>query len=242
MANERVQCNKCNKSYARKQHLVRHMTVDHEIDKSKYHVCHYAHCNTVFETDEAFNKHCKDYHNTEAMQCDICGKTVSNKHKLKLHKNVFHGKMTKTFKCNICGKSFNYKANRNLHEGQCKGNEDQYENVQCDKCNKTFTNAAHLKRHVTFMHDAPKKFRCEVCDEAFKTKVMLRNHKSNSHIHKYKCVQCERIFNLRITLETHINDDHPKQHRCLLCKKPFTEVDNLQKHLLTFHMKMMDNF
>ena len=49
------------------------------------------------------------------MPCEICGKLVKNKHTLKSHVKLVHGKGGSEFPCDKCGKIFKSKGSLKYH-------------------------------------------------------------------------------------------------------------------------------
>ena len=50
--------------------------------------------------------------------------------------------------------------------------------LQCEYCQRAFSNKKSLKRHVASVHERKKQFQCENCDMAFSTRNNLNKHVS----------------------------------------------------------------
>lgn len=74
---------------------------------------------------------------------------------------------------------------------------------QCNKCDKIFNRATHLKRHVA-THSDVKPYSCEICDKRFRRVDHL-----NIHRHHHSSI---------------------KPHTCDICQKGFTRSEHLRKH------------
>ena len=59
--------------------------------------------------------------------------------------------------------------------------EDAVEKKTCEKCNKIFSRAYHLKRHRNICI-GPKYMACDICGSSFKTSIDYIEHISNEHI------------------------------------------------------------
>lgn len=74
---------------------------------------------------------------------------------------------------------------------------------QCNKCDKIFNRATHLKRHLA-THSDVKPYSCEICDKRFRRVDHL-----NIHRHHHSSI---------------------KPHICDICQKGFTRSEHLRKH------------
>ncbi len=74
---------------------------------------------------------------------------------------------------------------------------------QCNKCDKIFNRATHLKRHMA-THSDVKPYSCEICDKRFRRPDHL-----NIHRHHHSSI---------------------KPHVCDVCQKGFTRSEHLRKH------------
>ena len=53
--------------------------------------------------------------------------------------------------------------------------------VECLECGKVLRNSQKLRRHIRFIHNQEKLFRCNHCDHKDYRKDNLRVHVKNSH-------------------------------------------------------------
>ena len=81
-------------------------------------------------------------------------------------------------------------------------------NAQCFQCNKTFSRARDLKRHINTVHEGLKPHKCNICGKAYND------------------------------LKRHINSVHDglKQHTFLcFCGEGFSEARDLKRHINSIH-------
>ena len=60
-----------------------------------------------------------------------------------------------------------------LHEG--------VKNNKCELCDKSFSRAGDLKRHINCVHEGLKNHKCDLCDKAFSQPWTLKKHVNSVH-------------------------------------------------------------
>ena len=152
-------------------------------------------CKTIAELNEHFiSKHRK-------LKCPDCDKSFTKpqsyqKH-MYLHKNSKH-------MCDTCGKGFSFRSqliahlpvHSNLHEHHCTS----------PKCNKSFTHAGDLKKHVRT--HSKKCWRCEVAGCSYKNhdECNLKSHMLNHTSKKgFTCKYSNKKFLWSMQLVRHYN-------------------------------------
>ena len=81
---------------------------------------------------------------------------------------------------------------------------------KCKSCDKSFSQAQTLKKHIYAIHEGHKDYKCESCSKSFSQAGNLKNHINTVH-------------------EGH------KDHKCESCSKSFTEAGSLKRHMKTIH-------
>ncbi|XP_056093070.1 LOW QUALITY PROTEIN: putative transcription factor Ovo-like 1 [Rhinichthys klamathensis goyatoka] len=119
--------------------------------------------------------------------------------------------------------------------------------LSCQVCQKTFTTARMLRRHVK-CHSETKKYTCEHCGKGFNDTFDLKRHvRTHTGVRPYKCTLCAKAFTQRCSLESHLKKIHAitqqyaykerrdKLYVCEECGLTAQTRDSLQNHLQAEH-------
>jgi len=131
-------------------------------------------CGLVAKDRDKLIEHKAHYHDKTNYDCEICGRIVKGKRKLKSHlnghKQTFKGKV----ECPMCGK----KVNKLPDHMNTMHKDRQY---SCDLCEKKFVSEAILKRH-TVVHFDIKPFVCRFgCGHSTKCSGNRTKHEIHKH-------------------------------------------------------------
>lgn len=111
-----------------------------------------------------------------AIICDKCGKTLRSQTNLKKHHELEHSdeprRKPDPVQCEICGTWLRHLSGLKQHMNTV--HEPPGGEHRCHICNKTSTNSRALKRHIYHNHLCERKFKCGMCDKAFKRPQDLR--------------------------------------------------------------------
>ena len=110
--NKALECRKCKLTFSDKTIMKAHMVSLHALKKDfKCTKCH-----KTFGTIRTLQNHDLSVHEGKTSECDICGKILSNRHKLRTHKEFVHEKL-KPHECSVCKMTFKtpfqFKKHRN---------------------------------------------------------------------------------------------------------------------------------
>ncbi|XP_014780704.1 gastrula zinc finger protein xLCGF3.1 [Octopus bimaculoides] len=107
--------------------------------------------------------------NPHSFTCDICGKMLSRRDHLKLHKTIHTG--VRPYRCETCGCTFS----RNHHLMRHMGSHLSEKRFKCDICGKALSRSDHLKVHRR-IHTGERPFKCQICGFAFSRRDRLVKH------------------------------------------------------------------
>ncbi|XP_066932513.1 zinc finger protein 107-like [Clytia hemisphaerica] len=103
--------------------------------------------------------------------------------------------------------------------------------LQCDVCEKSFTNKLNLQKHM-LSHTDSKPYQCFVCGKAFRLRLSLQKHYAvhTNHTTSFTCTTCQRSFLSKTNLQRHMLIHITATNQCYLCDRSFTETDSLERH------------
>ena len=105
-----------------------------------------------------------------------------------------------------------------------------------------------LKKHVNFVHEGKRLFKCEICNGRFTEKIKLKQHIEDVHclttisiVHEgnksFQCELCVFTTQKNCDLRKHKSEVHEeeKPHQCGICNLSFARKWNLDKHVVSVH-------
>ncbi|XP_068202191.1 uncharacterized protein [Palaemon carinicauda] len=171
-------------------------------------------------------------------KCDECDKTFSNRLSLREHAPA-HQQGTE---CNICGRYLSTKARLKAHLFKMHDiGEEKHKEIECTDCKKSFTTKAGLRYHRNVIHHVGTKYFCEQCDKVFYYHVPYKSHMLYAHGEKKViCETCGEKFYTVAKLNIHINAVHrsAKSWACRECKSKFTTDTAYRHHMNVKHLKI----
>lgn len=153
--------------------------------------------------------------------------------------------------CPEC-KTTEFKKWNTLHSHLWRIHDIDMELFSCDICSFKTPSWSILHNTHIKIHSNEKKFKCEMCDKAFKNTKQLKNHRNRHRPKKMdvirNCEQCSKPFkNIRL-LKKHVNLVHPtpelkalqqkkvvaakpvEEFSCKVCGKTFDKKNSLRHH------------
>ena len=233
------------------EELVEHVKTEH--GKEAPYGC--KDCNKTFPSPDSLMSHKNRLHIPAT--CDVCGLSVANNHKLKMHL-LIHGE--KKYKCDRCDYASNFKQvlvkhMAKLHDTECE--------KMCDVCGQSFTSEKRFQLHE--MSHLDKQFKCPAdgCMYATTSDELLKKHKRHIYLgagnnlgpksmikkqqKPYNCPYCEFSGAESGTylkgLLNHIEKEHDIRgpYPCRDCGKTCVTPGTLILHLRT-HTQTMCEF
>ena len=253
-----LSCGFCDKQFAQKRNLVRHIQTVHE--KKKPFCC--SLCDTPFGTKQTLERHFAKVHKIQDSSDLIHWTDPKVKKRKGLNEESFNSngnhldeellhpkkeiklepKWPKDTKseiirenyCSICKKQFcNSTSLKNhmekVHEGK-KSKKPGPKSKACPYCGKTFPGGG-LKYHVQAIHEG-KKFECLLCDKKFTLQKTVIDHFELFHV-PVTCDNCNTELNSQHSLKKHICGK--KTAQCSMCNMNFKQRKRLVKHVLDVH-------
>ena len=251
-------CQECNASFSGLDELRNHRLVHYD---SIPQVAEGLDCGTPSGSDSVAN-----LLRYRIYRCDVCFMIFSSDEELKQHKVVHFGNDAKPHECKICQKKFIDPQNLKNHERV-----HAYDTTlhACDQCSKTFTHLDYLEKHRIHNHSDTaiifqslkqeyendmssdpyksiddKHFLCDICHQAFRTDLELKDHHlihAEEYLKPHACDVCHKRFFDPANLERHsrIHSESDTLEKCDKCNKTFTHVDYLKAHMEHSHASLI---
>ncbi|KAH8269435.1 hypothetical protein KR018_002974, partial [Drosophila ironensis] len=207
-------CDICEKTFLSKTAIDYHKLNKH-MPKSEFKFsC--SECNKKFLTERKLKNHMSSMHDPEsAIICDKCGKQMRTKVILKKHQELMHSDKprpeTELKQCQICGAWL--KGMTGLKQHMKSIHVESAGEHRCHICGKVSPNARALRRHIYHNHECERKFKCTMCEKAFKRPQELKEHTS-THTGEvlYTCPNCPMTFFCSANMYKHRQRLHRAQY------------------------------
>lgn len=229
----------CQKSFAAKYLLDRHVKGNHAVKQQKQYVCDI--CHSSFSWPSGLSTHKKWRHTNAPKRCcpfEDCNYEAISKDALDKHLKSSKHYSVKDHVCEICCLAFVQKSSLTSHISRVHDKEKRF---TCGLCSKSFYARQGLTDHQR-THKDDRTFVCEYpgCGAAFKTARCLRGHRDDIHKQKraYVCTicgeTCQRTSNLRDHMLFHLKEK-PFVCTYFMCGDMFSRKQNLERHIQRFH-------
>ena len=110
--------------------------------------------------------------------------------------------------------------------------------LQCPKCEKTFSDKYHIRRHMK--SHGTRKFVCDVCDRKFIEQCALKKHIKSVHLgNRFSCNHCNFVATTSLNVKLHLANVHnfteDFKFSCQHCDKKCVSKSGLTNHIKTMH-------
>ena len=171
----KFKCNWCNYSCKYKSSLDHHK-LGHSEAKQEGFKCEICDFSTHYK--KGVMLHMRTHDKPEKITCDICSKSYSSKESFSQHMRR-HNDAVVTLKCNQCSYETQYHTNLARHI-QTHEATDLFpcDHPSCDYAGNT---EKALQTHK-LQHDTNLAFQCEICQQRFRSKFILKGHVQKFHL------------------------------------------------------------
>ncbi|CAH2236582.1 zinc finger protein OZF-like [Pararge aegeria] len=219
-------CPICQKRFANKGNVSRHVLEAHTREKLECNVCF-----RKFVKQGHYEKHLLTHSTEKRFKCEECDKRFRTSSNLEQHKRIHL--LVKPFQCQKCTRQFAVKANLAKHQGSGRCKLPNVDPIVCNVCNKVFQKEFLLKSHLR-RHTTERPYECDKCKMCFKYKsTLIRHVQLHNNIKPYSCTICKKKFTHSGLIKPHMRKHTgEKPYACPMCNKLFAHKHNMQRHSL----------
>ncbi|XP_013102889.1 zinc finger protein 37 isoform X7 [Stomoxys calcitrans] len=209
------QCEKCSKTFSSKASFEHHMVAKHVPREEFKFEC--PECKKKFSCEKLLSKHQKSHPSKEYI-CETCGKVTPTLAVLKRHMKKVHAPKVAA-QCSYCGKWYVTRSLMLRHVLNMHTTADSEH--RCDICGFVSSTRSATRQHKRFKHNPEKRHKCTMCEKAFKTPTLLKEHlATHTGIDLYSCAYCDATFKSKSNRSTHYRRHHPVEYNANMIRRP----------------------
>ncbi|KAL5288701.1 hypothetical protein ACFFRR_009119 [Megaselia abdita] len=242
-------CFLCDKVFKMEEDFYEHIMYGHKSDNELSLMC--RHCDTVWTNPSQLEKHAKVHLKEPVERCYICANSYTSAKRLALHIKFVHDQRDDN-DCKICGEQFHFKGKLKVHV-ETHNDVKEGKLFICGTCGLCEPDLAAFDSHnhnrvreevIEYsQEELSLVYACEFCEKAFKTPLLLKQHRLKAKHETYNCDMCVEVFGRFQALKTHrlrhdYGDDSISKFpvgRNYVCDFGKCEVSFLHWHLLKKH-------
>lgn len=183
-------------------------------------------------------------------RCTNCQYKTTTRHLLLNHFNKNHPELELIenieFECRRCGDIFKLEKDYKEHLRVAhRPKAAKSIKVRCNLCKQSYGKGVTSKKHYEKFHPGQEfdfEYKCQECDDFFKTRVDLKEHSKIAHYTepKTRCNICGILFSVYAKLELHFEISHSgltlkPDFKCFQCDEFFESTDKLKQHSVVAH-------
>lgn len=169
-------------------------------------------CDYMTTSEKVFNRHLTVHLKRKqgtmkqsCFKCKQCSYQTPSRSNFYRHLGGVHGD-ERPYMCTTCGLCFKRSDTLAQHQTTHLKNEESGKSAfQCTKCGKFYRSANALEEHG-LTHEEERRYLCELCGSAFKTRAVQRKHFIETHLQAkaHPCSTCTKTFSTKYLLKRHM--------------------------------------
>ncbi|TMW43966.1 hypothetical protein DOY81_010948 [Sarcophaga bullata] len=230
----KITCILCHIHMETFQSLCKHFEIEHK--QLGYVVC----CKKKFYRRSILVDHINRHLDPNYFKCELCGKALSDRRCLELHRRRHLEKPEKAHCCDTCGKGFSTNSVLNKHKLIHLPEEEKH--FSCSECGKNFGSKHLMTHHYRAVHLNKYVKICDICGKSLRNKDDFERHMlehEGKPVALHSCDICGLLLNGKRGLKRHKEMIHPiggqRKHTCTICGKISPNSKALKRHIQYKH-------